>query len=391
MTNRTSYQFTSESVGEGHPDKVCDIISDAVLDEALRQDPESRVACECFASTGMVLVGGEVTTSGYIDIIRIAKEVLKDIGYDNHEYGIDHNSFSVLSAIKPQSQDISSAVTADSSLNKKQGAGDQGIMFGYACRETPELMPAAIQFSHQIMRRAAEVRKKGILDFLRPDAKCQVTVEYRNGKVDHISTVVLSHQHHDGIPQRTIEEGLIEEVIRKSGIQAGLLGEGTRYLINPSGRFVTGGPEGDAGLTGRKIIVDTYGGAAPHGGGAFSGKDPSKVDRSGAYMARYVAKNLVAAGIADRCQVQVAYAIGIAEPVSLFIDTFGTSTVEEPVLESLVRNLFDLTPEGIIRKLDLKRPIYRDTAVYGHFGRDEFPWERTDMAGTLKDRCSALS
>ncbi len=382
MNLRNTYQFTSESVGEGHPDKVCDLISDAVLDTALAQDKESRVACECFASTGMVLVGGEITTKGYIDIIQVARETLKEIGYNDHRYGIDYNSFSVLSAIKPQSTDISMGVTAGEGLHKEQGAGDQGLMFGYACRDTEELMPAPIQYSHQIMKKAAEVRKGKVLDFLRPDGKCQVTVDYVNGKPSHISTVVLSHQH-DQISHKIIEEGLIEEVIKKS-LPSEMLNDKTVFHINPTGNFVIGGPEGDAGLTGRKIIVDTYGGAAAHGGGAFSGKDPSKVDRSAAYMARYVAKNIVAAGIADKCQVQLAYAIGIAEPVSLYIDTYGTGKVEEDLIEKTVRDIFRLTPAGIIETFDLKRPIYKQTAAYGHFGRKEFPWESLDMVDKLK-------
>lgn len=384
MNLRDTYQFTSESVGEGHPDKVCDLISDAVLDKALEQDPESRVACECFASTGMILVGGEITTKGYIDFIHVARETLKEIGYDDPTYGIDYHSFSVLSAIKPQSTDISQGVTAGEGLHKEQGAGDQGIMFGYACRDTDVLMPAPIQFSHQIMKRAAEVRKNKVLDFLRPDGKCQVTVDYVNGKPAHIPTVVLSHQHNE-IAHSIIEEGLIEEVIKKA-LPAELLSDKTVFHVNPTGKFIIGGPEGDAGLTGRKIIVDTYGGAAAHGGGAFSGKDPSKVDRSAAYMARYIAKNLVAAGYADRCQIQLAYAIGIAEPVSLYIDTFGEGKLPEKEMEAIVRNEFDLTPAGIIKTFELKRPIYYPTAAYGHFGRSSFPWESLDKVDALKKK-----
>lgn len=382
MNSRKTYQFTSESVGEGHPDKVCDLISDAVLDKALELDKESRVACECFASTGMILVGGEITTSGYIDFIQIARDTLKDIGYDDPNYGIDYHSFSVLSAIKPQSTDISQGVTAGLGLHKEQGAGDQGLMFGYACRDTEELMPAPIQFSHQIMRKAAEVRKSKVLDFLRPDGKCQVTVDYVDGKPAHISTVVLSHQHNE-IAHSVIEAGLIEEVIKKA-LPSELLSSDTVYHINPTGNFVIGGPEGDAGLTGRKIIVDTYGGAAAHGGGAFSGKDPSKVDRSAAYLSRYIAKNLVAAGYADNCQVQLAYAIGVAEPVSLYINTFDTGKINEEKIEEIVRKEFDLTPAGIITQFDLKRPIYYPTAAYGHFGRSEFPWEALDKIKILQ-------
>ncbi|MBF9015669.1 MULTISPECIES: methionine adenosyltransferase [unclassified Oceanispirochaeta] len=382
MNSRKKYQFTSESVGEGHPDKVCDLISDAVLDKALELDKESRVACECFASTGMILVGGEITTSGYIDFIQIARDTLKDIGYDDPNFGIDYHSFSVLSAIKPQSTDISQGVTAGLGLHKEQGAGDQGLMFGYACRDTEELMPAPIQFSHQIMRKAAEVRKSKVLDFLRPDGKCQVTVDYIDGKPAHISTVVLSHQHNE-IAHSVIEAGLIEEVIKKA-LPPELLTSDTVYHINPTGNFVIGGPEGDAGLTGRKIIVDTYGGAAAHGGGAFSGKDPSKVDRSAAYLARYIAKNLVAAGYADNCQVQLAYAIGVAEPVSLYVNTFNTGKIAEDRIEEIVRKEFNLTPAGIITQFDLKRPIYYPTAAYGHFGRPEFPWEAVDKIKILQ-------
>ncbi|MDA3955903.1 methionine adenosyltransferase [Oceanispirochaeta sp.] len=382
MNSRKTYQFTSESVGEGHPDKVCDLISDAVLDKALEQDKESRVACECFASTGMILVGGEITTSGYIDFIQVARDTLKDIGYDDPNYGIDYHSFSVLSAIKPQSFDISQGVTAGQGLHIEQGAGDQGLMFGYACRDTEELMPAPIQFSHQIMKKAAEVRKNKVLDFLRPDGKCQVTVDYVEGKPSHISTIVLSHQH-DVIAHSVIEAGLIEEVIKKA-LPLELLTKDTVFHINPTGNFVIGGPEGDAGLTGRKIIVDTYGGAAAHGGGAFSGKDPSKVDRSAAYLARYIAKNLVAAGYGERCQVQLAYAIGIAEPVSLYVDTFGTGSMDESKMEEIIRKEFDMTPFGIISQFDLKRPIYYPTAAYGHFGRSEFPWEALDRVVDLQ-------
>lgn len=383
MKDRLNYKFTSESVGEGHPDKVCDLISDAVLDKALEKDPESRVACETFASTGLVLVGGEITTNCYIDIIQTAKDTLHDIGYTNPEFGIDAKSCAVMSMIKPQSQDISQGVTAGEGLHKEQGAGDQGMMFGFACRDTAELMPAPIQFSHSIMRRAATVRKNGVLEFLRPDGKCQVTVEYKEGKPFQISTVVLSHQHNDNVSYETIREGLIEEVVKKSLPQE-LLTKETVYHINPTGRFVIGGPEGDAGLTGRKIIVDTYGGAAAHGGGAFSGKDPSKVDRSAAYMARFIAKNIVAADLCDTCEVELAYAIGVAEPVSIFVNTYGTAKVDEILIEAAVSKHFDLTPAGIIRTLDLKRPIYKETAAYGHFGRDIFPWEKTSVVDALR-------
>ncbi len=383
MSERLNYTFTSESVGEGHPDKVCDLISDAILDAALTQDKNTRSGCECFASTGMILVGGEITTKSYVDIIKVARDTLEEIGYNDPMYGIDCYSCSVMSVINPQSPDISQGVTEGLGLHKEQGAGDQGMMFGYACKETPELMPAPIQYSHKIMRKAAEVRKGKVLDFLRPDGKCQVTVDYRDGKPSHISTVVLSHQHDDGVPYDRIREGMIEEIIKKA-LPAELLSSDTIYHINPTGRFVVGGPQGDAGLTGRKIIVDTYGGAAAHGGGAFSGKDPSKVDRSAAYMARYIAKNIVAADLADKCEVELAYAIGVAEPVSVYVNTYGTGKTDGAALEKAVREVFSLTPKGIITTLDLLRPIYKETAAYGHFGREQFPWEKTDKAEALK-------
>jgi S-adenosylmethionine synthetase len=384
MSNRDSYVFTSESVGEGHPDKICDIMSDAILDKALAQDPESRVACECFTSTGLVLVGGEITTEGYIDIIQTAREVLGEIGYDDPADGIDNISCSVMSVIKPQSEDISQGVTAGKGLHEEQGAGDQGLMFGYACRQTEELMPAPIQFSHRIMKKAAQVRKSGLLDFLRPDGKCQVSVRYEKGMPVHIDTVVLSHQHRESASYSTVREGLIETVIIPS-LPPELLSPKTVYHINPTGRFVIGGPAGDAGLTGRKIIVDTYGGFARHGGGAFSGKDPSKVDRSAAYMARYIAKNIVASEIADEVEVQLAYAIGIAEPVSIYVNTFGTGRIDPDRIERILPGIFDLTPAGIIASLDLKRPIYKPTAAYGHFGRMEFPWEKLDKVEELRN------
>ena len=384
MSVRKNYTFTSESVGEGHPDKVCDLVSDAILDSALAQDPHTRAGCECYASTGMILVGGEITTKAdYIDIIKVARDTLKEIGYNDPDYGIDYKSCSVMSIIKPQSPDISQGVTEGEGLHGEQGAGDQGMMFGYACKETPELMPAPLQYSHSIMRKAAEVRKNKVLDFLRPDGKCQVTVDYVNGMPSHISTVVLSHQHNENVSYETIREGMIEEIVKKS-LPAELLTKDTIYHMNPTGRFVVGGPQGDAGLTGRKIIVDTYGGAAPHGGGAFSGKDPSKVDRSAAYMARYIAKNIVAADLADKCEVELAYAIGVAEPVSVFVDTHGTSEIDSFLLEKAIRDVFKLTPKGIITSLDLLRPIYKETAAYGHFGRSQFPWEKTDMVEALK-------
>ncbi len=368
--------FTSESVGEGHPDKICDQISDAVLDEAIGRDSASRVACECFVTTGMVLVGGEITTHTYVDVQRVARGVLKSIGYDNPSYGIDYESCAVMNTIHDQSPDIAQGVDTG-------GAGDQGMMFGFACGDTLELMPAPILFAHQIMKTAADVRKKGLLPFLRPDGKCQVTVEYRDWKPVRIATVVLSHQHSEDVGYEELKESLIEEIIKKT-LPAALLSGSVKYLINPTGRFVVGGPYGDTGLTGRKIIVDTYGGMARHGGGAFSGKDPSKVDRSAAYMMRYVAKNIVAAGLAERCELQVAYAIGVAEPVSLLVDAFGTGKVPDARLAEAVRKVFDLTPRGIIQALDLRKPVFRETAVYGHFGRPGFAWERTDKAEDLK-------
>ena len=374
------YTFTSESVGEGHPDKLCDQVSDAVLDAALRDDADSRVACEVFTTTGLVLVGGEITTRAGVNVPAVVRGVLHDAGYDNPDYGIDADACAVLNTLHEQSPDIARGVDADA--GKEQGAGDQGLMFGYACTETDHLMPAPIDFAHRIMRRAAAVRKAGDLPFLRPDGKCQVSVRYRNGAPAAISTVVLSHQHDDGVGAGDLREALIEQVIRKA-LPAELLKGDVCYLINPTGRFVVGGPHGDTGLTGRKLIVDTYGGMARHGGGAFSGKDPSKVDRSAAYMARYVAKNVVAAGLCSRCEVQLAYAIGVAEPVSLLVQGFGTAAVPERRIEAAVRDAFDMTPAGIIRRFDLRRPIYRQTAVYGHFGRDGFPWERTDAADRL--------
>ncbi len=374
------FTFTSESVGEGHPDKLCDQISDAVLDAALREDPDARVACEVFTTTGLVLVGGEITTRATLNIPAIARGVLRDAGYDNPDYGIDAETCAILNTLHEQSPDIARGVDADE--DKAQGAGDQGLMFGYACTETDQLMPAPIDFAHRIMRRAAQVRKSGQLPFLRPDGKCQVSVRYREGNPVGIPTVVLSHQHDPDVDNGTLHEALIEQVI-KQALPAELLNGNVRYLINPTGRFVVGGPHGDTGLTGRKIIVDTYGGMARHGGGAFSGKDPSKVDRSAAYMARYVAKNVIAAGLCSRCEVQLAYAIGVAEPVSLLVQGFGTATVPEQRIESAVRTAFDLTPAGITAGLDLRRPIFRQTAAYGHFGRDGFSWERTDAAERL--------
>jgi len=381
MKERQDYLFTSESVGEGHPDKICDQISDAVLDSALKQDPYARVACESFTTTGLVLVGGEITTGGYIDLQRVVRGVLKSIGYDNPDYGIDYQSCAVMSCIHEQSKDIAQGVGRDL---KKLGAGDQGMMYGFACRETPELMPAPIHYAHAIMRRAAQVRKRGILPFMRPDGKCQVTVRYRQGVPKEVPTVVLSHQHSEEVSAEELREGFIEEIIKKA-IPAEMLAGKVTYHINPTGRFVIGGPHGDTGLTGRKIIVDTYGGMARHGGGAFSGKDPSKVDRSGAYMARYIAKNIVAAGLAERCEVQLAYAIGVAQPVQFTVTTYGTGKVPDQRLEKAVPELFDCTPGGIITSLHLLEPVYQETASYGHFGRDEFSWEKTDKAEALRD------
>ena len=382
MNERNISLFTSESVGEGHPDKICDQISDAVLDSALTQDANSRVACETFTTTGLVVVGGEITTSGYIDLQRVVRGVLKSIGYDDPDYGIDYQSCAVLSCIHEQSKDIAQGVGRDL---KSMGAGDQGMMFGFACRETPELMPAPIHYAHAIMRRAAQVRKRGILPFMRPDGKCQVTVRYEKGMPVAVPTVVLSHQHSPDVSYEELREAFIEEIIKKV-IPAELLKGKVTFHINPTGRFVIGGPHGDTGLTGRKIIVDTYGGMARHGGGAFSGKDPSKVDRSGSYMARYIAKNVVAAELADCCEVQLAYAIGVAQPVSLSVTTFGTGKVPEAKLEKAVIELFDCTPGGIITTLDLLQPIYQETAAYGHFGRDDFSWEKTDKVDPLREK-----
>lgn len=381
MNDRKQFVFTSESVGEGHPDKICDQISDAVLDDAIRQDRNARVACETFTTTGFVLLGGEITVDGYIDIQQIVRGVLKTIGYDNPSYGIDYESCAVVSTIHGQSPDISQGVTPGK--DKEQGAGDQGMMFGYATNETPHLMPAPIYYAHQIMLKATEIRKNGILPFLRPDGKCQVTVEYEDDKPVRIPTVVLSHQHSEEVSYDELKESLIEVII-KNALPKEMLTGNVIYHINPTGRFVIGGPHGDSGLTGRKIIVDTYGGMARHGGGAFSGKDPSKVDRSATYMARYIAKNLVAAGVCDKCEVELAYAIGIAAPVSVYVTTFGTGKVPDEKIEGVVQELFELKPAGIIASLDLKKPIYQKTATYGHFGRDIFSWEKTDKVQAIK-------
>ncbi len=384
--------FTSESVTEGHPDKICDQISDAVLDAILAEDPAARVACETTVTTGLVHVMGEITTSCYVDIPKLVREVVRDIGYDRAKFGFDCDTCAVLTSIDEQSADI--AMGVDKSFEAKReasdeldnGAGDQGMMFGYACRETEELMPLAISLAHKLARKLTAVRKEGLVDYLRPDGKTQVTVEYdENNNPIRVDTVVLSTQHGPEVEHDRLAQDMISMVIRPT-IPAELLDEQTKIYINPTGRFVVGGPQGDSGLTGRKIIVDTYGGSAPHGGGAFSGKDPTKVDRSAAYAARWVAKNVVAAGLAERCQVQLAYAIGVARPVSVRVDTFGTGTVSDVMLEEAVNKVFDLRPTAIIRDLDLRRPIYRQTAAYGHFGRTDLdlPWERTDKVDQLK-------
>lgn len=376
------YLFTSESVSEGHPDKICDQISDAVLDAILEQDPEARVACETYAKTGMVMVGGEVTTSAWVDVDQLTRQVIKDIGYNSSDMGFDWQSCAVVSAIGKQSPDIAQGV--DRKTPAEQGAGDQGIMFGYASNETPSLMPAPIYYAHKLMQRQGMLRKNGKLPWMRPDAKSQVTFHYVNGKPVQVKAIVLSTQHAPEIRHDDLVEAVIEEVIKPT-FPAQLLSAETKYFVNPTGRFVIGGPLGDCGLTGRKIIVDTYGGMARHGGGCFSGKDPSKVDRSAAYACRYVAKNIVAAGIADRCEIQISYAIGVAEPISIHVETFGTGRLPEDKIIQLIREHFDLRPYGIIQMLDLLKPIYRQTAAYGHFGRDDLnvSWEKTDKAQRL--------
>ena len=384
MTNQT-YLMTSESVGEGHPDKMADQISDAILDAILEQDKGCRVAVETLVKTGLVVLAGEITTSANVDYEAIARQTIKRIGYDKEELGFDDQSCEVLSAISKQSPDI--AMGVDRADKKEQGAGDQGLMFGYATNETKELMPATIQLSHQLVKRHADVRRSGDLNWLRPDAKSQVTILFEDGKPKSIDTVVLSTQHNENVSMNDIHEGVMEHII-KPILPEGLITNSTQYLINPTGNFIIGGPVGDCGLTGRKIIVDTYGGMARHGGGAFSGKDPSKVDRSAAYAARYVAKNVVAAGLADRCEIQVSYAIGVAKPTSVRIKTFGTEKITEEEIVHLVNENFDLTPYGIMNMLDLLQPIYEKSAAYGHFGREdeEFPWEKTDRTDALKEQ-----
>jgi S-adenosylmethionine synthetase len=378
------YLFTSESVSEGHPDKVSDQISDAILDAVFAQDPKARVAAETLCNTGLVVLAGEITTHANVDYIGVARDTLKRIGYDNADFGIDYKSCAVMVCYDKQSPDIAQGVNEGTGLDLDQGAGDQGLMFGYACDETPELMPAAIYYAHRIVERQSQLRKDGRLPWLRPDAKSQVTLKYVDGRPVAIDTIVLSTQHAPEMEHKAIEEAVIELIIKPVVPQEWL--KNTRYLVNPTGRFVVGGPQGDCGLTGRKIIVDTYGGAAPHGGGAFSGKDPSKVDRSAAYAGRYVAKNIVAAGLAKRCQIQISYAIGIAKPTSVMVTTFGTGKISDEKIAELVREHFDLRPKGIVQMLDLLRPIYQKTAAYGHFGREEpeFSWEHTDKAAALR-------
>ena len=381
------FLFTSESVSEGHPDKLCDQISDAVLDAHLAHDPDSRVACESLAKTGMIVIAGEITSKAKVSYSDVAREVVRDIGYTDSAMGFDGNTCAILTAVEQQSPDISQGVTEGEGLHKEQGAGDQGMMFGYACDETPEFMPLPIQMAHSLVKYLAKVRKGGEAYFLRPDSKSQVTVEYKDGKPVKVKNVVISSQHSPEVEYSKLRETIIDGVI-KAVIPAEYLSKDTVFHVNPTGRFVVGGPQGDCGLTGRKIIVDTYGGMGRHGGGAFSGKDPSKVDRSAAYMARYVAKNIVAAELAERCEVQLAYCIGVAQPVSVLVDTFGTGKISESTIAGIVQEVFNLTPKGIIQTLELKRPIYRSTASYGHFGRTpedgHFTWEKTDRVEDLK-------
>ncbi|MCP4806538.1 MAG: methionine adenosyltransferase [Proteobacteria bacterium] len=379
-----NYLFTSESVSEGHPDKMCDQISDAVLDAFLAQDPKSRVACETLVKTGLVVLAGEITSTGTVDYPPIVREVVNDIGFDHSDKGFDGNTCAVMVAVEQQSPDISQGVSAGEGLHAEQGAGDQGMMFGYACNETDVLMPMSIHYSHLLLAKFAEDRKSNVIDWARPDSKSQVTVEYKNGKPSRVHTVVISTQHSDAVHLDTIGEYVRDQLVPAT-IPAHLLDDNTIFHVNPTGRFVVGGPMGDAGLTGRKIIVDTYGGHGAHGGGAFSGKDPSKVDRSAAYLGRYAAKNIVAAGYADRCLVQLAYAIGVAAPVSIMVDTYGTGTVSDERLADCVREVFPTKPADLIAKLDLLKPKYRQTAAYGHFGREDFTWESKDLVGNVRE------
>lgn len=378
-----NYLFTSESVSEGHPDKICDQISDAILDALLEQDKYSRVACETLVKTGLVVIAGEITSKAVIDYAAIARKTIEEIGYNDGALGFDAKSCGIIMAVEQQSADISMGVTEGAGLHAEQGAGDQGMMFGYAVNETAELMPATISYSHKLLKNLSDKRRKNAVPFLRPDAKSQVTVEYRDGKVARVDAVVISTQHSPEVSHKELSDYVINEVVRKT-IPAELLDANTKYHINPTGRFVIGGPQGDCGLTGRKIIVDSYGGHGAHGGGAFSGKDPTKVDRSAAYMGRYIAKNIVASGVAGKCLVQLAYAIGVAEPVSVFVNTYGTGNVSDEKLAGVIREVFRLTPRGITETLDLLRPIYQATASYGHFGRDIFPWEKLDKVDALK-------
>jgi S-adenosylmethionine synthetase len=383
----SDFIFTSESVSEGHPDKVADQVSDAILDAILTQDPNSRVACETLVTTGMAVIAGEITTRAVVDYPKVVRETIREIGYNDSAMGFDWETCAVLVSIDKQSPDISQGVTEGEGLFKEQGAGDQGLMFGYACTETSELMPMSIMFAHRLTQKLAEVRKNGVLNFLRPDSKSQVSIQYLDDKPVRVDTVVVSSQHTPEVSYANIKEGIIEEVVKKI-IPAELMDSKTRFLINPTGRFVIGGPMGDCGLTGRKIIVDSYGGHGAHGGGAFSGKDPSKVDRSAAYMGRYVAKNLVAAGLCEKCEVQIAYAIGVAEPVSVMVDTSGTGKIPSVRIAQIIREVFDLRPRAIIEELDLLRPIYKKTAAYGHFGRElpEFTWERRDKVDVIREK-----
>ncbi len=384
---KENYFFTSESVTEGHPDKVADAISDSILDAIMANDTKCRVACETMVTTGIAFIAGEITTNCYVDMPQIVRDTIRDIGYHSSQMGFDWQTCSVITSIDRQSPDIAQGVNEGDGLFKEQGAGDQGLMFGFASNETPELMPMPIMYAHKLTKRLADVRKQGGLDFLRPDGKSQVTIEYEDDKPKRVDTVVISTQHKPDVTYENLKESVIEEIIKKV-IPAEMTDGDTRYFINPTGKFVVGGPMGDCGLTGRKIIVDTYGGQGSHGGGCFSGKDPSKVDRSASYMGRYIAKNLVAAGVADKCEIQVAYAIGVAQPVSVLVNTMGTEKISKSKIGDIVHDVFDLRPSAIIEKLDLLRPIYRMTSAYGHFGRSEpeFTWEKTDMADTIKEK-----